>query len=173
MEVVDVLFLITVSVYPRQRFIAAFVSIQIQALPFVCAAFLNHLQPVAQEAGRVGLRGLSDVFRYAGQGRRRRSRNADCGRLLNAFFAQAVFSIVVVVLGCADGLFGLSSAVLVVAVVVSSEMQELVTANQVVAAFDSAGDIVFLNYISTINFFSLLISLINRGISCRACAINS
>ncbi|WP_216353028.1 hypothetical protein [Snodgrassella alvi] len=38
MEVVDVLFLITVSVYPRQRFIAAFVSIQIQALPFVCAA---------------------------------------------------------------------------------------------------------------------------------------
>ena len=39
-----------------------------------------------------------------------------------------------VVLGCADGLFGLSSAVLVVAVVVSSEMQELVTANQVVVA---------------------------------------
>ncbi|UOO98275.1 hypothetical protein [Snodgrassella alvi] len=54
--------------------------------------------------------------------------------LLNAYFAQAVFSIVVVVLGCADGLFGLSSAVLVVAVVVSSEMQELVTANQVVIA---------------------------------------
>ena len=53
MEVVDVLFLITVSVYPRQRFIAAFVSIQIQALPFVCAAFLNHLQPVPQEAGTV------------------------------------------------------------------------------------------------------------------------
>ena len=122
---------------------------------------------------RVGLRGLSDVFRYAGQGRRRRSRNADCGRLLNAFFAQAVVGVVVVVLGCADGLFAGSSAVLVVAVVVSSEMQELVTANQVLVAFDSAGDIVFLNYISTINFFSLLISLINRGISCRACAINS
>ena len=122
---------------------------------------------------RVGLRGLSDVFRYAGQGRRRRSRNADCSRLLNAFFAQAVVGVVVVVLGCADGLFAGSSAVLVVAVVVSSEMQELVTANQVLAAFDSAGDIVFLNYISTINFFSLLISLINRGISCRACAINS
>ena len=122
---------------------------------------------------RVGLRGLSDVFRYAGQGRRRRSRNADCGRLLNAYFAQAVVGVVVVVLGCADGLFAGSSAVLVVAVVVSSEMQELVTANQVLAAFDSAGDIVFLNYISTINFFSLLISLINRGISCRACAINS
>ncbi|MFQ0993257.1 hypothetical protein [Gilliamella apicola] len=54
--------------------------------------------------------------------------------LFDAYFAQAVFSIVVVVLGCADGLFGLSSAVLVIAVVVSSEMQELVTANQVVIA---------------------------------------
>nr|WP_232335999.1 MULTISPECIES: hypothetical protein [unclassified Snodgrassella] len=54
--------------------------------------------------------------------------------LLNAYFAQAVFSIVVVVLGCADGLLAGSSAVLVVAVVVSSEMQELVTANQVVIA---------------------------------------
>jgi len=113
------------------------------------------------------------VFQSADRGHRRRSRNADCGRLLNAYFAQAVFGIVMIVLGCADGLFGLGSAVLVVAVVVSSEMQELVTANQVLAAFDSAGDIVFLNYISTINFFSLLISLINRGISCRACAINS
>ncbi|PIT20508.1 hypothetical protein BGI34_02120 [Snodgrassella alvi] len=39
-----------------------------------------------------------------------------------------------VVLGGADGLFALGSAVLVVAVVVSSEMQELVTANQVVVA---------------------------------------
>ena len=53
MEVVDVLFLITVSVYSRQRFIAAFIGIQIQALPFVCAAFLNHLQPVPQEGGAV------------------------------------------------------------------------------------------------------------------------
>ena len=121
--------------------------------------------------------------------------------LFDAYFSQAVFGIVVVMLGGADGLFGLGSAVLVIAVVVTSEMQELVTANQVViavvlsvfavqqvgsgivlqgfpvslvaAAFDSAGDIVFLNYISIINFFSLLISLINRGISCRACAINS
>ncbi|PIT14904.1 hypothetical protein [Snodgrassella alvi] len=54
--------------------------------------------------------------------------------LFNAYFAQAVFSIVVVVLGSTGGLFGLGSAVLVVAVVVSSEMQELVTANQVVVA---------------------------------------
>ena len=53
MEVVDVLFLITCPVYPRQRFIAVFVSIQIQALPFVCTAFLNHLQPVPQEGGVV------------------------------------------------------------------------------------------------------------------------
>ncbi|WP_232617426.1 hypothetical protein, partial [Snodgrassella alvi] len=53
MEVVDVLFLITVFVYRCQRFIAAFVNIQIQALPFVCAAFLNHLQPIPQEGGAV------------------------------------------------------------------------------------------------------------------------
>ncbi|WP_239366532.1 hypothetical protein [Snodgrassella communis] len=43
-------------------------------------------------------------------------------------------SIVVVVLGGADGLFAGSSAVLVIAVVVTSEMQQLVTANQVVVA---------------------------------------
>ena len=54
--------------------------------------------------------------------------------LFDAYFAQTVFGIVMIVLGCADGLFGLSSAVLVVAVVVPSEMQELVTANQVVVA---------------------------------------
>ena len=53
MEVVDVLFLITVSVYSRQWLIATFIDIQIQALPFVCTAFLNHLQPVPQEGGAV------------------------------------------------------------------------------------------------------------------------
>ena len=110
MEVVDVLFLITVSVYPRQRFIAAFISIQIQALPFVCAAFLNHLQPVPQEAGTVvgfafavylmffdtPAKGVVDVA------------VAFCMvQLFDTYFGQAVFSIVVVVLGCADGLFGL------------------------------------------------------------------
>ncbi|WP_218966499.1 hypothetical protein [Snodgrassella alvi] len=54
--------------------------------------------------------------------------------MFDAYFAQAVFSVVVVVLGGADALFGLGSAVLVVAVVVFSEIQELVTANQVVVA---------------------------------------
>ncbi|OCG78690.1 hypothetical protein A9G42_00875 [Gilliamella sp. Nev6-6] len=54
--------------------------------------------------------------------------------LLNAYFAQAVVGVVVIVLGCADGLFGLGSAVLVIAVVVASEMQELVTADQIVVA---------------------------------------
>ena len=53
MGYLHVLFLITVFVYPCQRFIAAFIGIQIQALPFVCAAFLNHLQPVPQEGGAV------------------------------------------------------------------------------------------------------------------------
>ncbi|WP_239367052.1 hypothetical protein [Snodgrassella communis] len=51
--------------------------------------------------------------------------------------------VVVVVLGGADGLFTGSSAVFIIAVVMASEMQELVTANQVVVAFDSTGDIVF------------------------------
>ena len=106
MEVVDVLFLITGPVYPRQRFIAAFVSIQIQALPFVCAAFLNHLQPVPQEAGTVvGLafavylmffdtpaKGVVDVAVTLA---------AAC--LLNAYFAQAVVGVVVVVLGVTGG----------------------------------------------------------------------
>ncbi|WP_180297033.1 hypothetical protein [Snodgrassella alvi] len=54
--------------------------------------------------------------------------------MFDAYFAQTVFGIVVVVLGCADGLFGLSSAVLVIAVVVPSEMQELVTADDILIA---------------------------------------
>ncbi|MFQ1000223.1 hypothetical protein [Gilliamella sp. BG6] len=54
--------------------------------------------------------------------------------LLNAYFAQAVFGVVVVVLGSTDALFGLSSAVLVIAVVVPSEMQELVTADDILIA---------------------------------------
>ncbi|WP_257390890.1 hypothetical protein [Snodgrassella alvi] len=43
--------------------------------------------------------------------------------MFDAYFVQAVFSVVVVVQGSADALFGLGSAVLVIAVVVSSEMQ--------------------------------------------------
>jgi hypothetical protein len=54
--------------------------------------------------------------------------------LFDAYFAQAVLGVVVLVLGGADGLFGLGSAVLVVAVAVSSEMQQLVIADQVVVA---------------------------------------
>ena len=54
--------------------------------------------------------------------------------LFDAYFAQTVFGIVMIVLGSTDALFTGSSAVLVVAVVVSSEMQELVTANQIVVA---------------------------------------
>ena len=137
MEVVDVLFLITVSVYPRQRFIAAFVSIQIQALPFVCTAFLNHLQPVPQEGGAVAWLAVTVqpvFFNPPAEGIVDVAVTLAAACLFDAYFAQAVFSIVVVVLGCADGLFAGSSAVLVVAVVVPSEMQELVTANQVVVA---------------------------------------
>ncbi|PIT58949.1 hypothetical protein [Snodgrassella alvi] len=54
--------------------------------------------------------------------------------LFDAYFAQAVLCVVVVVLGSADGLFGLGSAMLVVAVAVSSEMQQLVTADDILIA---------------------------------------
>ncbi|PIT14231.1 hypothetical protein BGI33_08105 [Snodgrassella alvi] len=54
--------------------------------------------------------------------------------LFDAYFAQAVLGVVVVVLGGTDGLFGLGSAVFIVAVAVSSEMQQLVTADQIVVA---------------------------------------
>ncbi|PIT55341.1 hypothetical protein BHC44_02460 [Snodgrassella alvi] len=59
--------------------------------------------------------------------------------MFDAYFAQAVFSVVVVVLGGADALFGLGSAVLVVAVALSSKMQQLVTADQVVFAVQQVG----------------------------------
>jgi hypothetical protein len=50
--------------------------------------------------------------------------------LFNAYFAQAVV-VVEVVLGGTDGLFGMGLTVLIVAVVVSSEIQDLVTADDV------------------------------------------
>ena len=84
---------------------------------------------------RVGLRGLSNVFRYAGQGRRRRSHNADCGRLLNAYFAQAVSGIVMVILGTAGGLFAAGTSVFVVAVFQSAEAEQLIKTDQVLIAF--------------------------------------
>jgi hypothetical protein len=104
-------------------------------------SFLTH--PTGSGYGcRVCLRCLADVFRYAGQGRRRRSRNAGCGLFVRCVLrsggarrAQAVLGVVVVVLGSADGLFGLGSAMLVVAVAVSSEMQQLVTADDILIAW--------------------------------------
>jgi hypothetical protein len=54
--------------------------------------------------------------------------------LFDEYFAQAVLGVVVVVLGGTDGLFSLGSAVLVVAVAVSSEMQQLVTADDILIA---------------------------------------
>ncbi|WP_180297311.1 hypothetical protein [Snodgrassella alvi] len=54
--------------------------------------------------------------------------------MFDAYFAQAMFGVVVVVLDSTDGLFGLGSAVLVVAVAVSSEMQQLVTADDILIA---------------------------------------
>ena len=87
MEVVDVLFLITVSVYPRavhsclHQYTDTGSAVCLRCFPESSAA-----RPTGSGYGcRVGLRGLSDVFRYAGQGRRRRSRNAGCG-----LFAQCV-----------------------------------------------------------------------------------
>ncbi|PIT17339.1 hypothetical protein BGI32_02890 [Snodgrassella alvi] len=69
-----------------------------------------------------------------------------------------------IVLGSTNGLFGLGSAVLVVAVVVSSEMQELVTANQVVIAvvFDAVGVIA-----AVIGLFLFAVFLIQAKINLR------
>ncbi|PIT47093.1 hypothetical protein BHC45_00090 [Snodgrassella alvi] len=122
MEVVDLLFLITGPVYPRQRFIAAFVSIQIQALPFVCAAFLNHLHPVPQEGGAVAWLAVSvqPVFFNP---------PAECivdvaitfsmVQLFDTHFGQAVFGIVMVILGTADGLFAAGMSVSIVLIFIS------------------------------------------------------
>ncbi|WP_218966621.1 hypothetical protein [Snodgrassella alvi] len=75
-----------------------------------------------------------------------------------------MFGIVMIVLGSTNGLFGLGSAVLVVAVVVSSEMQELVTANQVVIAvvFDAVGVIA-----AVIGLFLFAVFLIQAKINLR------
>ena len=136
MEVVDVLFLITVSVYPCQRFIAAFVSIQIQALPFVCAAFLNHLQSVPQEGGAVAWLAVTvqpvffnppaeDIVAVA----------FSMVQLFDTHFGQAVFGIVMVILGTAGGLFAAGTSVFVVAVFQSAEAEQLIKADQVLIAF--------------------------------------
>ena len=96
MEVVDMLLLIACPVYLRQRFIAVLVGIQIQALPFVCAAFLSYLHPVPQEGGAAA-------------------------RL--AITVQPVFGIVMVILGTAGGLFAAGTSVFVVAVFQSAEAE--------------------------------------------------
>ena len=121
MEVVDVLFLITVSVYSPQWFIAAFIGIQIQALPFVCTAFLNHLHPVPQEGGAVARLTVTVQLMFFNP-------PAKCivdvavafsmVQLFDTHFGQAVFGIVMVILGTAGGLFAAGTSVFVVAVVV-------------------------------------------------------
>ena len=113
------LFLITVSVYPRQRFIAAFISIQIQALPFVCAAFLNHLQPVPQEGGAVAWLAVTVqpvFFNPPAEGIVDVAVAFSMVQLFDTYFGQAVFGIVMVILGTAGGLFAAGSSVFVVAV---------------------------------------------------------
>ena len=100
MEVVDALFLITVSVYPRQWFIAAFTSIQIQALPFICVAVAFSML-----------------------------------QLFDTYIGQAVFGIVMVILGTASGLFAKGSPVFVVAVFQSAEAEQLIKADQFLIAF--------------------------------------
>ena len=138
MEVVDVLFLITVSVYPCQWFIAAFVSIQIQALPFVCTAFLNHLQPVPQEGGTVAWLTITvqPVFFNPPAKRIVDVAAAFCMvQLFDTHFGQAVFGIVMVILGTAGGLFAAGSSMFVVAVFQSAEAEQLIKTDQVLIAF--------------------------------------
>ena len=138
MEVVDVLFLITVSVYPRQRFIAVFVSIQIQALPFVRAAFLNHLHPVPQEGGAVAWLTVTVqpvFFNPPAEGIVDVAVAFSMVQLFDTHFGQAVFGIVMVILGTAGGLFAAGTSVFVVAVFQSAEAEQLIKADQVLIAF--------------------------------------
>ena len=124
MEVVDVLFLITVSVYPRQRFIAVLlVSIQVQALPFVCAAFLNHLQPVPQEGGAVAWLSVTVqpvFFNPPAEGIVDVAVVFSMLQPFDTHFGQAVFGIVMVILGIAGGLSTAGTSVFVVAVIALS-----------------------------------------------------
>ena len=138
MEVVDMLFLITVSVYPRQRFIAAFIGIQIQALPFVCAAFLNHLHPVPQEGGAVAWLAVTVqpvFFNPPAEGIVDVAVAFSMVQLFDTHFGQAVFGIVMVILGTAGGLFAAGTSVFVVAVFQSAEAEQLIKADQVLIAF--------------------------------------
>ena len=108
LEVVDVLFLITVSVYPCQRFIAVLVGIQIQALPFVCAAFQNHLHPVPQEGGTVARLAVPVQLVFFDAPAKYIVDVAVAFSMVQLFdthFGQAVFGIVMVILGTAGGLF--------------------------------------------------------------------
>ena len=54
--------------------------------------------------------------------------------LFDAYFAQAVFGIVMVILGTAGGLFAAGSSVFVVAVFQSAEAEQLIKADQVLIA---------------------------------------
>ena len=138
MEVVDVLFLITVSVYSRQWFIAAFTGIQIQALPFVCAAFLNHLQSVPQEGGAVAWLAVTVQPVFFNPPAKRIVDVAVAFSMVQLFdthFGQAVFGIVMVILGTAGGLFAAGTSVFVVAVFQSAEAEQLIKTDQVLIAF--------------------------------------
>ena len=122
MEVVDVLFLITGPVYPRQRFIAAFVSIQIQALPFVCTAFLNHLHPVPQEGGAVAWFAVTVqpvFFNPPAEGIVDVAVAFSMVQLFDTHFGQAVFGIVMIILGTASGLFAAGMSVSIVLISIS------------------------------------------------------
>jgi len=52
-EIVNLFFLTIGFVYQYQRFTANFTRSKIQALPFICATFLNYLLSVLQESGAV------------------------------------------------------------------------------------------------------------------------
>ena len=91
-----------------QQYITAFTGIQIQALPFVCAAFLNHLQPVPQEGGAVAWLAVTVqpvFFNPPAEG------IVDVAVVFNG---QAMFDIVIVTLGTAGYLFAAGTSVSIV-----------------------------------------------------------
>ena len=56
-------------------------------------------------------------------------------QLFDTHFSQAVFGIVMVILGIADGLFAAGTSVFVVAIFQSTEAEQLIKADQVLVAF--------------------------------------
>ncbi|MGE9659287.1 hypothetical protein ACQP6C_12470 [Snodgrassella alvi] len=105
---------------------AAFVSIQIQALPFVRAAFLNNLHPVPQEGDAVAWLTVTVqpvFFNPPAEGIVDVAVAFSMVLPFDTHFGQAVLGIVMVILSTTGGLFAADAAMSIVLVFISSKAQ--------------------------------------------------